>query len=235
MIRTMRKILLVLSILASICLSSCTSPFFDKTAQAYEEAAKKLAVATNDTECKTIHDELLSKLFHLTLEYPDWQKTVKGEKEDSKAIKKVKDSYDKWNEVLKETIKDGNYADIPLCTFQYAIEQSEGKNPEEQEVKLPQSVSEIDVFPQPNANSDIIGDMLDNYEDIANKYISDVKTAQGEETEYSEAYKAEFAVAQESKKKVKLVAYNCFSIAKAFNAEQKAKYLRINRSLSNFK
>lgn len=231
----MRRILLVLGILASICLSSCTSPFFDKASQAYEEAAKKLAVAANDNECQTIHDELLGKLFHLTLEYPDWQKTVKGEKEDSKAIKKVKDSYDKWNEVLKETIKDGNYASMPLCTFQCAIEQSEGKNPEEQEMKLPQSISEIDVFPQPNTNSEIIGDILDNYEDIANKYISDVKFAKSEEEEYSEAYKESFAIAQKSKKKVKLVAYNCFSIAKAFNTEQQAKYLRINKTLRNFK
>jgi len=142
----MRRILLVLGILASICLSSCTSPFFDKTSQAYEEAAKKLAVAANDNECQTIHDELMGKLYHLTLEYPDWQKTVKGEKEDSEAIKMVKDSYDTWNKVLKETIKDGDYANMPLCTFQSAIDQSEGKIAEEQEMKLPKSISESDIF-----------------------------------------------------------------------------------------
>ncbi len=220
--------------LASLCLSSCTSALFDKTAEAYEESAKKLAEVSSDSECQTIHDELMSKLFNLTREYPDWKKTVTAEGEDSEAIKKVRESYDRWNTVLKETVKDNNYVYMPLCTFQNAIDLSEGKNPEEQAIKLPKSISETDAFPLPSANSEIVSDLLQNYEDMAVKHRADVEMSNPEMCGYGDLDEY-IAEAKKSKKKVHALSYNCFSIAKVFDEKQQAKYLKINNELRTLK
>ncbi len=231
----MRRILLVLGLLASICLSSCTSPFFGKTARAYEEATKKLSAAASDEEQKAVCDELMGALFDITKDYPDWQKIVKEEKQDSKAVKEVTDSYDTWNKVLKETVKDDGYVYLPLCNFQNAIDHSEGKNPEEQEMKLPESISEADVFPVPSAESGIVDDFLDYYEDMAHKYIQDVDNLKGLQSEFTDIYDEFFETSQKSKKKVMVLSYNCFSIAKSFNAGQQARYLQINKTLRHIK
>lgn len=230
----MRKFLLLIGILVSICLSSCTSPLFDKTAEAYEESAKKIAMASSDNECQSIHDELMSKLFNLTREYPDWQKIVTEESQDSKALQKVRDSYDRWNKVVKETVKDNNYVYMSLCTFQNAIEQSEGKTPDGQDMKLPKSISETDGFPLPSANSEIVNDLLENYEDMARQHQVDVALTNPDEYGYTYLDDC-IATAQKSKKKVQALAYNCFSIAKVFDAKQEAKYLKINNELRTIK
>lgn len=230
----MKKLLLLLGLVATICLSSCTSSFFGKTAQAYEEATKKLTAATSEDAQNAVHDELMLALFNITKEYPDWQKIVKEEKPDSKAVKEVTDSYDTWNKALKESVKDDGYVYLPLCNFQNAIDYSEGKNPEEQEMKLPASMAETDAFPVPSMGSDIVEDLLDYYEDMAHKYIRDREDLNGM-SQFSDWYDEQFKTLQKKKKRVASLSHNCFSIAKAFDAEQQARYLRVNKDLKNIK
>ncbi len=231
----MKKLLLLLGMVATVCLSSCTSPFFGKTAQAYEEATKKLSAATSEDAQNAVHDELMLALFNIAKEYPDWQQIVKEEKPDSKAVKEVTDSYDAWNKALKENVKDASYVYLPLCNFQNAIDHSEGKTPEEQEMKLPESIAETDAFPVLSTGSDIVEDLLDNYEDLAHKYIRSMEDLNGMGSQFSDVYDEMFQTLQKTKKRVASLSYNCFSIAKAFDAGQQARYLQVNKDLKNVK
>lgn len=229
----MRKLLTTLSLIAAMFFTSCTSPMFDKTAKAYNEATKELSKATSESEVKGIHDKLMTQLFAITKEYPEWKDIVEKEDKDSKALKEVSDAYDTWNNTFCESVKDDEYLFMALCNFPNAIEQSEGKNPEEQEISVGELISKEKPFPLPG-KSDIIEDFLENYEELSSKYISNNQILK-ELNEFSDIYNEEFEKTQKLKRKVNALAYNCKGMAPLFNATQQARYEQINKNLKKTK
>lgn len=229
----MRKLLTTLSLIVATFFTSCTSPMFDKTAKAYDEATKELSKATSESEAKGIHDKLMTQLYAIAKEYPDWKDIVEKEDKDSKALKEVSDAYDTWNNTFCESAKDDEYLFMALCNFPNAIEQSEGKNPEEQEISFDELVPKEKPFPLPS-KSNIIEDFLENYEELASKYISSHQLLK-DLNEFSDLYNEEFEKLQKLKRKVNALAYNCNGIAPLFNAAQQARYEQINKNLKKTK
>ena len=104
-------------LIALVMLVSCSSTSGDFIS-AYEEATKELETATNNDDCDRIHDKLMHRLYEITQQDPDWEKTLEDEE--------VKNAYQAWN-ALKNATTDNHYFFMVFCTPEYAIDYCQRK------------------------------------------------------------------------------------------------------------
>lgn len=170
----MKKLFLVQLVLMSLFLTACTSAMFDKTAQAYKDSAKELESATSQDEYDRIHDDLLRKLYDITLEYPNWEEIIQKEGKESSAVKKVNEAYDTWNETLKEKVGK-RYFFMTFCSFDVAIDKYGGDSSKDEDTSKEES--ENTGYSKDDMDKNEIDRYLASYEEYCNKYISFMKKA----------------------------------------------------------
>ena len=217
----MRKLLLIPLFMMSLLLTACTSGMFDKTAQAYQESTKELESATSQEEYNKIHDDLLRKLYDITLEYPDWKELIEKEDKESAAMKKVDEAYSAWNEALRK--KAGtSYVFMTFCNFDVAIDMYGGKSSKNEETSKDESENTESSADESEKKE--IDEYLTSYEEYVNKYISLMKKAADGDmdvvTEYTELLKE----AEKLGKKIE-------KVEGEMTAEQIAKFQQIQEQL----
>ena len=229
----MRKIHLLFAFMLTLLFSACTSPLFDKTAEAYEESTRELASATSNEDCDRIHDELMEKLYKITKEYPDWQEIIKKEGDDSEAAKKVAEAYKAWDHALSEATTGYHYAFMTFCTLPNAIEQIEGKNSASETFasgNKKEEKEETDETTTDFSGSDI-DEMLDSYEEYADKLYAFYKELKNLE-QGSDDYVRVFEEAQELEESYKDLFDKCQTSVSDFSTEQMKRYLKITKKLT---
>lgn len=105
-------------LLALVMLVSCSSTSGDFIS-AYEEATKELESATSNDDCDRIHDKLMHRLYEITQQDPDWEKTLEDEE--------VKNAYKAWNEALENATTDKHWFFMVFCTPEQAIDYCQRK------------------------------------------------------------------------------------------------------------
>ncbi len=95
----MKKIRLYILIFGIISIiSSCTSSSDSKFINAYDSARKELSNASNEDDCRKIHDQLYEDLINIGIEeHASLKETIKSEK--------VWNAYKEWNNAFEEKCK----------------------------------------------------------------------------------------------------------------------------------
>lgn len=183
--------------MVTLLFASCGSDLFDKTAQAYEEATKELQNAKSDDDCDKIHDKLMQKLHDITVEYPDWEKTIREKGENSSDVQKVSEAYNKWDEALKSKASTEHYMFMTICNLPNAAGDS-GKNAEASSGDSEEETSEATT-----SGDEDWDQILSEYEEFYNQYVEYIKKInEGDMSAYADLQEI-MTKAQEIDKKVK--------------------------------
>lgn len=218
----MKKLFFIQLFVMSLFLTSCTSGLFNKTAQAYEDSAKELESATSQEDCDRIHDELLRKLYDITLEYPNWKEIIEKESKESSAIKKVDKAYELWNKTLSE--KAGTHSIfMTFCNFDVAIDKFGGKPSNEGDTE--EDAEESRPFSNDSSDENNIDEYLTSYEEYCNDCISFIKKAANGDIEAITKYTELQEKAEELSTKMEKLEGNMTS-------EQLARFQKIQEKLT---